>query len=89
MESGANLHYKGRQQHTTDEAFNASQTIAKALNCSESFDGNQWLDCLRERDAKEFSKFSESTFPLEGTDFLPISIQQAFQEAKYNKGLMF
>ncbi|CAG2174530.1 unnamed protein product, partial [Oppiella nova] len=87
MESGANLHYKGRQQHTTDEALNASQTIAKALNCSENFDDNQWLDCLRERDAKEFSKFSESTFPLEGTDFLPISIIQAFADSKYMQDL--
>ncbi|CAG2103293.1 unnamed protein product, partial [Medioppia subpectinata] len=89
MESGANLHFNGRQQHTISESLAESTHIAKTLNCSTSAgNADHWLDCLRKVPAKEFQRFtSQFTFPLEGTEFLPLSIQQAFNQSKYNQDL--
>ncbi|CAG2103294.1 unnamed protein product [Medioppia subpectinata] len=90
MESGANLHFNARQQHTIAESMAESTHIAKTLNCSISGAGNadHWLDCLRKVAAKEFQRFgSQFTFPLEFTEFLPLSIQHAFSQSKYNQNL--
>ncbi|CAG2173268.1 unnamed protein product, partial [Oppiella nova] len=44
-----------------------------------------WLQCLRSIDAKEFNKYSKlMTYPVLGTDFLPISAQKAFADKNFN-----
>ena len=67
------------------ELILVGKQMATDFNCSESED---WLQCLRSIDAKEFNKYTKSiTYPVLGTDFLPISAQKAFQEMKFNSGL--
>ena len=52
-------------------------------------DDNNWLECLRKVNANQFilPHLFTLTFPVEGTEFLPLSAQKAFNELKFNKGL--
>ncbi|XP_054166215.1 acetylcholinesterase-like [Oppia nitens] len=93
LESGSYMHWKQRGSQTTSEALQEAQTIARQLNCTvhdnhNNTNNKQWLDCLRKRKPTEFSKYhKEFTFPLDGTSFLPLPVQQAFESGKYTKGL--
>ncbi|CAG2168169.1 unnamed protein product [Oppiella nova] len=85
MESGAHLYNKDRDVISKQEALASAQKLAEQLKCNTS---EQWIQCLRGVDAKEFLK-TESlyVFPVEGTEFLPISIQKAFETKKFNSDI--
>ena len=62
--------------------------MAKHFNCSKD---EKWLDCLRTIDAKDILKYAQngsefSVNPLEETEFLPFTAQNAFRNKKYNSG---
>ena len=93
LESGAFMFNKDRPVITTEEALLKAKRLAKQLNCT---DDKQWLECLRKVDAKHLQLAADNisqplfdlfSFPVVGTEFLPISAQQAFHENKFNKGL--
>ena len=84
MESGAHMYNKDRDVISKPEALASAQKLAEQLKCNTT---EQWIQCLRGVDAKEFLK-TESLyeFPVEGTEFLPISVQKAFETKKFNSG---
>ncbi|CAG2166663.1 unnamed protein product [Oppiella nova] len=85
MESGAHMYYKERDVINTTEAILNGQHLAEQLKCNTT---EQWLQCLRGVDAKEFIKIvSFLTFPVEGTEFLPISYKKAFETKKFNSDI--
>ncbi|CAG2182728.1 unnamed protein product, partial [Oppiella nova] len=82
MESGAHLYNKDRDVISKSEALASAQKLAEQLKCNTS---EQWIQCLRGVDAKEFLKAeSLDEYPVEGTEFLPISVQKAFETKKFN-----
>ncbi|CAG2119961.1 unnamed protein product, partial [Medioppia subpectinata] len=83
MESGATMYNKERVALNKTEAILQSKVIAKQLKCNESED---WIQCLRRADARDILKYSVgfSTYPVFGTEFLPISTQQALKDKKFN-----
>ena len=85
MESGAHFHNKDRPIITKNESLIRSKAWAAKLNCT---DENEWLDCLRKLDPKLFisDMFTDSTFPIDDTEFLPFTAQTAFKENNYNRG---
>ena len=84
MESGSVFFNKDRPVYSKEEAILNGKALAKYLNCT---DDKQWLQCLRTVDAKQILPLNGLTFPVEGTEFLPISAVKAFTDKKYNKGL--
>ena len=71
MESGAHMYNKDRDVISKPEALASAQKLAEQLKCNTT---EQWLQCLRGVDPKEFIKIvSFLTYPVEGTEFLPIS----------------
>ena len=85
MESGADMHYKERGVITKADALNQTIEMGKHFNCSE--DNKKLLQCLRGIDAKDILNYTGiTTFPLDGTEFIPLSAQKAFKEGKYSKG---
>jgi hypothetical protein len=84
MESGAHMYNKDRDVISKPEALASAQKVAEQLKCNTT---EQWIQCLRGVDAKEFLKTeSFPTYPVEGTEFLPISEQKAFETKKFNSG---
>ena len=84
MESGSHMYYKERDVINTTEAILNGQHLAEQLNCNSS---ENWLQCLRGVDAKEFLKYEAlMTYPVEGTEFLPISEQKAFETKNFSSG---
>ncbi|CAG2111665.1 unnamed protein product, partial [Medioppia subpectinata] len=88
IESGVLMFNKDRDMVNTTEALVNSKTLAKQLKCNETED---WLQCLRRADAKDIVKYGSSgmTFPVFGTDFLPIRTQQAINDKKFNTDIDF
>ena len=85
MQSGAYYFNKDRPMLNTTEALTMAKSKAKDKGCA---DDSQWLECLRKVDANQFTvPFNEGTYPVEGTEFLPLSAQKAFNELKFNKGM--
>ena len=85
MQSGAHMYNKDRDVINKTEALANGKQMAKALKCKDSDD---WVQSLRGVDAKELVKLEgRLTYPVVGTEFLPISAQQAFKEKKFNTGL--
>ncbi|CAG2182247.1 unnamed protein product, partial [Oppiella nova] len=85
MESGAHMYNKDRDVISKPEALASAQKLAEQLKCNTT---EQWIQCLRGVDAKEFLKTEALlTFPVEGTEFLPISEQKAFETKKFNSDI--
>ena len=85
MQSGAQFYGKN-SNISTDKALNESRLMAHKLNCS---DDNKWVDCLREREAKDFIDYdiiANYMSPTLETEFLPMRPQMAFQTKNFNKG---
>ena len=80
--SGAHFNNKNRPVLSKDEALVKSKEFAKSLNCY----GDNWLQCLRFLDAEEFLFGPLVFFPIDGTEFLPLRAQEAFELGQYNKG---
>ncbi|CAG2176651.1 unnamed protein product, partial [Oppiella nova] len=86
MESGAHLYNKDRDLVPKSNALYKAKQMAIQLNCS--LDDNQWLECLRGIDGKEFySLYTKNplTVPTLDTEFLPMSAQMAFKTNHFNK----
>ncbi|CAG2166539.1 unnamed protein product, partial [Oppiella nova] len=82
LESGADLHnQKGGGALNTAKALSETKLLSKHFNCT---DEHKWLDCLRALPAKRFLEYEITLAPLDGTEFLPLAAQQAFQQLKYN-----
>ncbi|CAG2119629.1 unnamed protein product [Medioppia subpectinata] len=83
MESGANMYNKDRDVVNKTEAMALGKTIAAQLKCNETED---WIQCLRRADPKDILKYENpiGSYPVFGTEFLPIRTQQAFNEKKFN-----
>ncbi|CAG2111533.1 unnamed protein product, partial [Medioppia subpectinata] len=83
LESGAHMFNKDRDLVNKTEGISQGKNIAKQLKCNETED---WIQCLRRADAKDILKYATNmfTFPVLGTEFLPISARQAFDEKKFN-----
>ncbi|XP_054165675.1 cholinesterase-like [Oppia nitens] len=85
MQSGAQMHYKVRQTVNTTENLLIGKQLAKDFNCSDSED---WIHCLRKVDSKLLvNKTIQLLFPLESTQFLPISAIEAFKQNKFNSDI--
>ncbi|CAG2178280.1 unnamed protein product, partial [Oppiella nova] len=82
MQSGAHMYNKDRDVISKSEALTKAKHMAQQLNCS---DADDWLRCLRGVGAHEFLNFETYlTFPVLGTEYLPLSAQQAFMDNKFN-----
>ncbi|CAG2106494.1 unnamed protein product, partial [Medioppia subpectinata] len=82
MESGAHMYNKDRDAISKPEAIANGKHIAKQLKCNETED---WMQCLRRADARDILKFTPTiAFPVEGTEFLPISAQKALKTKQLN-----
>ena len=85
MQSGAHMYNKDRPIYTPEEGLQMAKDLAKKVNCA---DNEQWLDCLRKVDAKLLrAERYHLTYPVDGTEFLPLKAQEAFNEHKFNRGL--
>ncbi|CAG2106632.1 unnamed protein product, partial [Medioppia subpectinata] len=81
MESGAIMYSNSRDPISTGEALQSAKDMAKHFNCSES---EEWLHCLRELPADRLQTSTIfPTFPVLGTEYLPISAQKAFAEKTF------
>ncbi|CAG2117706.1 unnamed protein product [Medioppia subpectinata] len=85
LESGSYMNHKDRDVINKTEALLLAKDMAQQLKCSPLED---WLRCLRRADPKDILKFeAEMTFPVEDTEFLPISAQKAFALKKFNQDI--
>ena len=87
MESGAHMHYKNQQRWSADEAINFGKRLATRLNCT-----GDWLECLRRAPADTLYDHSDNDnagsrlYLIEGTESLPDSVQDVFNNRSFNKG---
>ncbi|CAG2183100.1 unnamed protein product [Oppiella nova] len=90
-QSGAVMFHKDRPILGTVEALSKAKETARKLGC-DPYD-HKWLDCLRAiEDPNLFLEPTEAdvafgvTWPVFGTEFLPILPQKAFETNEYNSG---
>ncbi|CAG2110215.1 unnamed protein product [Medioppia subpectinata] len=83
MESAAFMFNIDKDVVNKTEAISQGKAMAKQLKCNETED---WIKCLRRADANDILKYWDpfATYPVFGTEFLPIRTQQAFNEKKFN-----
>ncbi|XP_054165678.1 acetylcholinesterase-like, partial [Oppia nitens] len=84
MQSGAHMYNKDRDPLNKTEALNNAKKLAKIFNCSLTDD---WIQCLREVDANILVKLLplfDVTYPVIGTQFLPLIARQAFEHNLFN-----
>ncbi|CAG2178953.1 unnamed protein product, partial [Oppiella nova] len=85
MQSGAHMYNKDRDVISQSEAVLQAKQMAVQLNCTDS---GQWLQCLRGVDAEEVLMYELAlTFPVLGTEYLPLSAQKAFLDNKFNSDI--
>ena len=86
VSSGANYHKRGQLHVSTDDALVRAKQLAKSLSCS---DDKQWLACLKNISAHDIIYMANlnGINPVEGTEFLPVNAQKAFEHGEYNKGM--
>ncbi|CAG2173359.1 unnamed protein product, partial [Oppiella nova] len=86
MQSGAHMYNKDRDVISKSEALDLAKQTARQLNCS---DDDQWLQCLKGVGADDLlqQETKLETFPVLGTEYLPLSEQKAFLDHKFNKGI--
>jgi hypothetical protein len=61
--------------------------MSKSFNCS---DDNQWLECLQKVDAQQIIDHSQfAANPIYETEFLPLSVENAFKSGNFTKGIFF
>ncbi|XP_054166242.1 acetylcholinesterase-like, partial [Oppia nitens] len=92
LQSGADYHnLKGGGLVNTESALSASEKMAKHFNCTVDSNqeavnrSNKWVDCLRKVDSKLINQYPyPGLFPLDGTEFLPLTAQEAIKQHKYN-----
>ncbi|CAG2179541.1 unnamed protein product, partial [Oppiella nova] len=89
VQSGAEMFHKDRPVLGTVEALSKAKETARKLGCDPY--EHKWLDCLRTiEDPNLFLEPTEAevafgvTWPVFGTEFLPVLPQKAFQTNEYN-----
>ena len=87
MESGAHMHYTKRQRWSPSEAIAFGQGLSTKLNCS-----GDWLECLRQTPAEKLYNITlkdrdyQRMYLIEGTEYLPHSVQDVFNHRFFSKG---
>ncbi len=85
LQSGVDFGYKGKGFISKSDLLIATKRMSKSFNCS---DDNQWLECLQKVDAQKIIDYSEfSGLPIYETEFLPLSVGNAFKSGNFNRGL--
>ncbi|CAG2106278.1 unnamed protein product [Medioppia subpectinata] len=85
MQSGAHMYNKDRDVNSKAEAIAEGKRVAKELGCSE---GADWVQYLRTVDAKDLvEKANPLTYPVLGTEFLPLSAHKALHNNQYNNDI--
>ena len=84
ISSGAHFHGNAGNFLSKEDALNEAITGAKNLKC----EGKEWLECMRNASAKDIIAYAHTirSFPVEGTELLPLRAQRAFKENKFNSG---
>jgi carboxylesterase type B len=87
LQSGVDFGYKGKGLVSKSDLLIATKRMSKSFNCS---DDNQWLDCLQKLDAQQIIDNSQfAANPIYETEFLPLSVENAFKSGNFNRGLFF
>ncbi len=85
LESGVDFGYKGKGHISKSDLLIATKGMSKWFNCS---DDNQWLECLQKVDAEKMIDYPEfPANPIYETEFLPLSVENAFKSGNFNRGL--
>ena len=91
MQSGAQMYSKDRPVVGTVDALSEAKQLAQRLGC-DPYD-YQWLDCLRAIDDPDlFIEVPKNgaahtiTYPVFGTEFLPVLPHKAFESNQFNSG---
>ncbi|CAG2111019.1 unnamed protein product [Medioppia subpectinata] len=86
LESGAHLFNKDRDVQSKAESIAQGIQMAQHVNCSQTV---HWLQCLRNISAEDMLKLSTKviSFPILGTEFLPISAKNAFKTQQLNSDI--
>lgn len=88
LQSGVDFGYKGKGLISKSDLLISTKRMSKWFNCS---DDNQWLECLQKVDAKRitdyYKSFLQTPLPIYETEFLPLSVENAFKSGNFNKGL--
>ncbi|CAG2113622.1 unnamed protein product [Medioppia subpectinata] len=85
MQSGAHMYNKDRDVNSKAEAIAEGKRVAKELGCSE---GADWVQYLRTVEAKDLvEKANPLTYPVLGTEFLPLSAHKALHDNQYNNDI--
>ena len=82
LKAGAHMYNKDRPVISKEEALNKAKNFAKTLNCP----GETWLQCLREKDPEQIQTGFEVVYPIDGTEFLPLTARKALEQGNFNKG---
>jgi len=85
LQSGVDFGYKGKGLISKSDLLISTKRMSKWFNCS---DDNQWLECLQKVDAQQIIDHSKFTAnPIYETEFLPLSVENAFKSGNFNRGL--
>ena len=76
------MYNKDRPVITKEEALIKAKDFGKEVGC----DGEQWLQCLRKLDAESLETL-QIFYPVDNTEFLPLTAQKAYEQGKFNKGV--
>ncbi|XP_054165679.1 cholinesterase 2-like [Oppia nitens] len=90
MQSCAHMYNKDRDPVNKTEGLNFATKLAKNFNCSINDD---WLQCLQKVNATELVNKMFAirditvTYPVVGTEFLPLTARQAFEHNLFNSDI--
>ncbi|CAG2120960.1 unnamed protein product, partial [Medioppia subpectinata] len=81
LESGAALNAR-TSGHTKAAALADAKQMAKHFQCP---DDNAWLDCVRKVAPADIHGYTALRVgPIVGTEYMPLSAQEAFEQGKFN-----
>ncbi|CAG2109730.1 unnamed protein product [Medioppia subpectinata] len=81
LESGAALNARA-SGHTKAAALADAKQMAKHFQCP---DDNAWLDCVRKVAPADIHGYTALRVgPIVGTEYMPLSAQEAFEQGKFN-----
>ena len=82
LSSGAHMYNRDRPILNKDEALIKAKDFAKSVNCL----GETWLQCLRQLDPDQIELKFGIVYPVDGTEFIPLTARKAFEQGKFNQG---
>ncbi|CAG2103598.1 unnamed protein product [Medioppia subpectinata] len=90
LQSGAQLHAKGKEVYSKTDAINEAKQMARQLHCGKIGDYSiEWLNCLRNVNLRKLLMMVDTPIQpiVEGTELLPMIAQKAFIGQDYNRDL--